>query len=373
MDIVSFFKFNVTRTILKSFYAVPLKNTIFLSAYEGKQYSCNPRVIYEHMLVDDRFSKYRFIWEKNDLTGIPQNPRLKLVKHNSLKYFWAILTSKVIITNTGISARIPVRKSQISINTWHGGGGFKKSGLQMGEKRDISYDFIRKQAKYFLSSSELFTRQISEALDLDITTIRNTGMPRNDIFFHENEYEETRKTVRRELGITDEIFVLYAPTYRGELGNDSIEKLDLDFEKLKIAIEEKFHRPSFIGTRIHYFNRRDLHDDSCINLNHYSDMQKLLVAADILVTDYSSSIWDFALSGKLCILFVPDLDTYINNRGLCTSIYEWPGLVCHNNEEVESQIKNYDDNKYKAKLDKYFIDSVTYDDGNATKRVLEML
>ena len=167
VDIV---KLLLVRTALKAFWIIPIKkNTLFFSAYEGKQYSCNPRAIFEAMVEAPEFVDTKWIWELNDFTKeklIAKKP-VKIVRHNSFQYILAVLTSEVLITNSGISGTLPLRRCQLNINTWHGGGAYKRVGF--GIKTEFKSDSFwlkqtSKQTSIYLSSSKMFTNVMTESV-----------------------------------------------------------------------------------------------------------------------------------------------------------------------------------------------------------------
>ena len=123
-----FLRIRVTRILMMVLRVFPLRKAFFFSSYEGKQYSCNPKAVFDALYLDSRFSDFNFIWEINNVKTQALCPfnRVSFVRHGSLKYYIAIMTCSCLVTNSGISPRFPLRKKQLNINTWHGGGGFKK-------------------------------------------------------------------------------------------------------------------------------------------------------------------------------------------------------------------------------------------------------
>ena len=107
-----------------------------------------------------------------------------------------------------------------------------------------------------------------------------------------------------------------------------------------------------------------------IDATSYPDMQELLCAADILISDYSSTIWDFSLMKKPCFLYCPDLDYYMNyDRGTYTPIETWPGILCRSNEELEQAILHFNEEEYIKKVEKHHRDLGSYETGHACEQV----
>lgn len=87
--------------------------------------------------------------------------------------------------------------------------------------------------------------------------------------------------------------------------------------------------------------------------------------ADVLITDYSSCIWDYSLIFRPCFLFVPDLEEYENERGgFYTQISSWPGIICKNDEELANKIFCYNRTEYIQKVESHHSSLVSYDKGN---------
>lgn len=367
------------RLYTKLFWIFPLNSKkIFFSSYEGKQYSCNPKAVYE--LLNNKEKKYCCIWEYNSPT-IPEalKKNVIIVKHNSLSYFFHILTAKYIITNSGVSAAISLRKNQVCVNTWHGGGAYKKVGAVVDEKVNGTsrkeLEIIAKQTSYFLSSSEKFTEVMEKSTFISKNKFLNVGMPRNDIFFVPSRLEQLREKVRKYYNLLDKKkVVLIAPTYRGNSGNMQYVTLIPDIERLVKTLEGRFGGEWVAMYRNHYYKNSIENDPSIIDVSGYQDMQELLCLADVLITDYSSCIWDYSLIYRPCFLFVPDLYEYENERGgFYTEISTWPGIVCENDEELENEISHYNEFEYVQKVKKHHYSLGSYDKGTAAKQLINIL
>ena len=107
------------------------RNKVFFSAYEGKQIACNPKALFLYMKKRGLDEGKRIIWEYNGSSTAMKKRHITTCRHNSLSYFYHIMTSRFVITNSGVTASIPLRKGQICVNTWHAGGAFKKFGADI--------------------------------------------------------------------------------------------------------------------------------------------------------------------------------------------------------------------------------------------------
>ena len=365
------------RLFTKLFWILPLSsNKIFFSSYEGKQYSCNPKCIFRYLKSSGR--NMRYVWEYNT-TPIPEDLKSNviIVKHNSFLYFLHLLTSKYIITNSGISASVSIRESQICVNTWHGGGAYKKVGTLIDQNiNGTSYkelSIIANQTTYFVSSSQKFTDIMIPSTLVSKEKFLNIGMPRNDIFLQLGQ--EYIFKIRKCMGLPSNVkIVLFAPTYRGESGNTEYNILMPDISMLLCALSRRFGGDWIFLYRTHYYKKEEKDISNIIDVSKYSDMQDLLCIADVLITDYSSSIWDYSLTFKPCFLFVPDLDEYITTRGgFYSDINTWPGIVSKDMQNLCKNIVEFDEQKYKYKILQHHNDLGSFEYGTATKTLVDIL
>ena len=125
--------------------------------------------------------------------------------------------------------------------------------------------------------------------------------------------------------------------------------------------------------RGHYFNPVSIHNNGSIDVSTYPDMQQLLCVIDVLITDYSSSIWDFSFTDKPAFLFVPDLEAYINDRDFYVPIDQWPYNYARNNLELQDIIQQYDPILQKQKNKKHHEMFKSYETGKANEMVVDLI
>lgn len=380
-EVKDFITIRAVRFFLRVFYIFPVNSKkIYFSSYEGKQFSCNPKYIFLK-LKDLKKSELNYVYEYNGRNlPVELQKEIKIVKHNSFQYIVEIMTSKVIITNSGLTPKIPLRKSQILINTWHGGGAYKKSGKDLDREKNGSgkyyIELSERQTSYFLTNSQQFTQIIHSALGIELTKMINSGSPRNDLFFSCDKKNHIHKAaIQSALNLKNNSkLVLYAPTYRGKVGNvekDPYESLDILL--LLNTLHNKFGGTWMLLYRGHYFNPVSIHNNGSIDVSTYPDMQQLLCVIDVLITDYSSSIWDFSFTDKPAFLFVPDLEAYINDRDFYVPIDQWPYNYARNNLELQDIIQQYDPILQKQKNKKHHEMFKSYETGKATEMVVDLV
>lgn len=365
----------VVRNILKICCLFRIKdNRIVSYSYNGTQYSCNPKYIIEYLLNKSK-NDYQIIFAFNDVDKFKylEKEKINLVKFKSLKFFYYSLTCKIFINNDVAPSYIPFRNGQFILTTWHGGGAYKKCGLDI--INNLPYKILlRYSSKYIkgtISSCSSFTETFHEAFLIENQKFLNIGMPRNDLFFYEEKMKKVNIVVRKKYDIENkECIILYAPTWRDdnrEIVNE-ISKLDVlkAFEKIK---NEKIK----ILIRAHYNTQKYHTDSKCIDVTDYPDMQELLCAADILITDYSSCMWDFSLMYKPCFIYATDIDQYKQERDFYTPMSEWPFPIATNTDELINNILNFNQEEYVQKVKQHHKDLGSFEDGHACERVCKLI
>ncbi len=356
---------------LKLFYFLPIKKRrILLCSFGGDQYSDNPKYMSEYLAAHYGQS-LELIWGFRHPKRFRDVPDIKSVRYYSPRWFYYALTASVFITNTGIRRLMPKRNGQFSLNTWHGGGAYKRVGpdaYKLSEaERSSQHKYIQKTDLY-LSSSERFTHY---ALRQDIGyqgEVLNSGMPRNDLFFSAERIARASEKVRQSLGLKGYV-VLYAPTFRGNNMRGYKINYHFPYEQALAVLRERFGESVSILKRAH--NGCVMADSSpkeVIDVSDWPNMQELLCAADMLITDYSSSMWDFALLGRPCLLYQNDLETYERERGICTSVDQWPGISCRSNKELLDAIRNLDERACAEIAGEHLRACESYETGTATEQ-----
>lgn len=343
-----FFKYLASKVIsyaLLPIYLFSVKtNRVLFISYGGLQYSCNPKYITE-FLLEKYADKYEIIWvfkepEKFDYL----DDKILKVKYLSLRHLYYVITSSVCITNMGFNKFFYVRKNQHFVQTWHGGGAYKRSGDSLSKNYfqrhlDHQHDNLITD---FISSSQYFSDYFIQDLNYR-NNILSIGMPRNSFLLKEKNNKELQVTITKAVDEKyhhDKYYVLYAPTWRDDGTSYELP----DFSKIILILRERTQKDVVILFRSHHFHTITDSEisDYCINVTNYPDMQELLLISNILISDYSSCIWDYSLLYRPCFLYVPDLDKYENMRGFYTDINNWGFTVCKDKQSLDSSINLHD-------------------------------
>ena len=297
--------------ILHVFWIFPVKkNRITLLNELSFKFGDNLKYLYLYFQQNakDEFEIIFPLVEKN------QDLNAKTPSPFSLKYFFYLLTSRVIITNAGGISYLPLRKKQIVINTWHGGGPYKKTGTEINDDKFLYKATLMngKKITYMLSSCKYFSDFESKSLLVDEKKLVPAGLPRNDIFFSENRFIKEKVYSHYKLNIAFRI-VLYAPTFRDTNIEDSPDRkcpeLSIDYELVCNSFKKRFGGEWIFAYRLHpKLSQKFIVPENTMNFSDYSDMQELLYAADGRV----------ASGGRYCYnrLFITYVGFFFNKTSL---------------------------------------------------------
>ncbi len=357
------------RVLLLPVCLLPIrKNRVLFVSYRGKQYSCSPRAISE-ALEKMSGGEIEIGWafhRPQDFETLKARG-IRVLDDRSLAFIVYALTARVICTNAYYKPFLPRRRGQFFLRTWHGGGAYKRVGR--AEKLPALHRFyIRMQqqgASLYTSSSEAFTRMtLREAFDYH-GEVLETGLPRNDMLLDEATRNEAARRARAALGVPENVrLALYAPTWR----DDHLRAHQIDFARLKAALSARFGGEFRVLFRGHYITEGNGSASfGDVDATQYPDMQDLLAASDVLVTDYSSCMWDMSLMFRPVFLYCTDLNTYRADRDFFTDIRTWPFPVSENNDELEKTILRFDEVAYREAVRRHHRELGSFETGHAAR------
>lgn len=337
-------------------------------AYNFKQYGCNPRYLSEYILEHHPDMEIYWVFRKGINTS-SVDPRIKVVRFMSWDYFKLLATTEFLITNSR-SAPYRIywhkRPEQKYLMLWHAGVALKRIEGDVAEKLGYSYvqraKLDSKACSLMISGSRMHTELIHRAFWYD-GEILECGIPRNDLFFNGAGIEASRKRIEELYGIDAESkIVLYAPTFRS-IHDLSIKPYSIDWSRVKGALCKALgaERVSII-VRLHpnLMGRVDTSPliafEDVYDGTKYHDMQELLSASDMLITDYSSSMFDFSMMGKPCLLYAIDVAQY--DRGYYFDIHNLPYPLAESEDELLEILEGFDHATYSAKLKAFMEEKV---------------
>lgn len=328
------------------------------------------KAFYDYM-KENGIQDYKFKWAVNKESDISGVEKAEIVYKRTLGYYYQLMTSKYWMRTHSIENIVKKRKGQIYIQLWHGPGATKKEGYDI--KGMVNTGEVMPHARewdYYIATDPISQSYIKTALNLRIPRIL-VGSCRSDVLVNmkKSRYEE----IRRELGIEKEqIAVLYAPTFR--------EK-DFEFDAIELPIRKLCEMDNVrVILRLHpeVKNRLNLkeYDESVIDGNAWADIYDLYMAADILVTDYSSVGMEYCLLKRPILYYMYDLEEYMEERDFYYDYLEHlAGPILRTEDELIEAILHIDEVKeqYKEQYKEYYQLYNEKNDGHVCERFYHML
>ena len=332
-------------------------------------------------VFDSLDSKY----EKNVYVKHDRRQRDKLSR--KLKMWRDLTDSKYIILDDffSLTSAMKLRKGQELVQLWHGCGAFKKFGFSRMNTGDNIQNINKGYRKYtkVAVTSETVRPCFAEAFDVPEKCVKAVGRPRTDMFFDRNETAEARERVYKAFpDLRDKKVVLVAPTYRGRKVEDAhydFEQLGLDF--LAGCLGNKYHiitkwHPALYSNMMRgicespVLSGYDEKNAKITDVSAYGDINDLLTVADVLVTDFSSVIFDYFLLDKPVVYFIYDRENYQENRGLYFDFKDYLyGEVAFDRKSLAAAIKA--EKTCKSSRHAFKEKFMKSCDGRSTERVIE--
>lgn len=363
-----------------TFYNIlsPLQpNKIVFCNRHGKGYGDSPKYIAEEIMR--RNLNYEMVWlvrkEYLDTKEFPS--QIKVVQYNSVESLLDILTAKIFFNNDFRDHFFRIkRKGQVYIQTWHGGIALKKISLDVNQTQEFIENTKMEAEKidYMISNSTFCTQMFRRAFAYD-GEILEVGTPRCDSLFNKELVEQANRKVREYFKIDgDTKIVLYAPTFRD---NRRTNVFDINYEGLMKSLSEQFGGKWKVIVRLHPyitdFSDFMFYTDDILNGTDHDDVYELLSAADVLVTDYSSLMFEFSFMRKPVFLYMPDLEEYFIERGFYFEIEDLPYEIGRTNEEVFEKIRKFDKDIYNERVEEFLNKLGLCENGDASKKTVDLI
>ncbi|MBR2902370.1 MAG: CDP-glycerol glycerophosphotransferase family protein [Clostridia bacterium] len=332
----------------------PVKgNKIVISSYYGRGYSDNGRAIVDKLLQGDR--PLDIVWLLKDLKSADTLPQgVRGVKLESCRGIYEMASARLWIDNCRKWRYVRKKPNQLYMQTWHGSLGVKK--IEADAEEAIGPEYMESARKdtsmtdVMLSNSDFFTGLCRRAFGFE-GPVLECGCPRNDIII--NGSTALNASIREYFNLPgDAKLCLYAPTFRKDF---SLTAYDLDYSRLKVALESKFGGRWVILVRLHpnifaKSSELNLSGEDIVNASYYDDMQDLLVASDMLITDYSSSMFDYFMSEKPVFVYASDIASYADDRGFYFELNQLPFGLAESNDQLMSLVESFDQEQYKQNI-----------------------
>lgn len=318
------------------------ENLVIFVSFMGKNFNDSPKTIYDYMKSKPQYKKYRCVWAFENPEKFPE---LDTVKIDTPAYFKIALKAKYWITNTNIERGLKFKKkNQRYLNTWHGIA-LKYIGNDCPGRKDYDFDTL----DYLIVSGDYDERVFKSAFNAREKSYLRCGMPRNEELWLADSAKKAEMC--KKLGIPEgKKVILYAPTWRESTdgGKSYAIKPPIHFDKWEKELGDEY----VVLFRAHHQTNKVLgvkYNDFVRNASDYPAVNDLMMAADILISDYSAISFDYSVLCRPILIYAYDYDSYLVERGTYFDIDDkYPNKSCRTEEELLERIKSLD---YAAECD----------------------
>lgn len=360
------------------FRLFPLRNKIVATTMRGRKYADNPKFIIEK--IHSLYPEIDLVWlvGRNCNYELPSYVR-PISYHNLITKVFELSTAKIWINSHRIEKYHRKRKGQFFIETWHGGLAVKKIELDVPRVKQSKWELeelktLSKLADVCISNSDNLSSLYRQALGYK-GVIFKCGYPRNDVFFADNT--KVIENVKTHFGLSGKKFCLYAPTFRDSFeqkGLFDLSLFDIDVPRIKKILEKRFGGEWEVLIKWHpiltlYIKKHHINIPEVIDATDYQNMQELLLATDVVISDYSSCLFDAALREIPCFTYAKDFDKYKEDRGVYFEMDELPFPYARNNEELISNILMYNHDDYIERWKQFVKRTGLHETGHATEDI----
>lgn len=331
---------------------------VVVDCFNGRGYFDNPKLIISEMVKLDKTLKIVCMVSYTQYDKILLPDYIKKVKLNSLEAIYEQVTSKLWIGNSRKCYFTSKRKGQIYVQTWHGGIGIKKCERDVVHTLSDSYiNFAKKDAAitdYMIAGSK-WQKDLFERAFWYSNKYIELGWPVFDKFLKQGINKSIDIKYRKTFNISqDKKVLLYCPTFRDD---GDLECYDLNFESIIDVLNKKDGLKWVVLIKLHpnMVDKKDYfqYSENVIEASTIGDIDELEIFADAMITDYSSTMFDFSIMRKPCYLYVNDYEHYMKERDFNLSLEDLPFPSARTHQELYDIILNFDKADYSTKIDKY--------------------
>ncbi len=348
------------------------KNKIVVVSYYGADYGDNGKYIVEELRKRGR--DLDIVWLlKKELLGRHHLPQgVRAVEYRSPRSIYELQTAGVWIDNSRkIYGR--KRKGQLYIQTWHGDIGNKR--IEQDVEKALSPYYVKnarkdsRMADLMISGNAWFTGKLQTIFWYD-GEVLPCGYPRRDILYREQDFREALKA-RMGIPAGARVF-FYAPTFRKDQEKLGVSTFALDWQQLLEALQARFGGQWAGILRLHpnisHMAKLLTLPEGVYDMTAYPDMQELLAVSDICMSDYSSSAFEFGVTGKPAFIFARDLELYRQDRDLHFDFDKVPFPMAESEEALRQNIHSFDAEAYAEKCRRFYGEVLgMYPEGNASQ------
>ncbi len=348
-------------------------NKAVCQSYYGRGYSDSPKAVAEELLSRG-WKVYWTVKGPAEAASLPQG--ITPIRVDSPRAIYHQCTAGVWVDNSRKWAYTQKRGNTCYVQTWHG---FPLKRIEGDAADALPEDYLRAAQKdsqmsdLFLSNSKFLTEIYRHGFWYQGEVLEE-GFPRNDMLTQ--PHPELREKVGKQLDLpAGKKLMLYAPTFRKDMG---LEAYDMDYGRCVKALETRFGGEWLILAKLHpniAEKAAQLHLDPRYvrNASDYPDIQELYLACDGMITDYSSVMFDFLITGKPCFLYIHDLAAYQGDRNFYYDLERLPFARAENNDQLEEAVLGFDPAVQARRLERFRQEFGLRESGEAARRTVDYL
>jgi CDP-glycerol glycerophosphotransferase len=364
-------RFGFITLLFYLFRLIPIKkNRIVLMNVWG--FGDNVKYVTEELVARKLPYELIFICNHPVRSEVPNS--VQLLKTNTFAAIKALATAQIWVESNRKEAYIRKRKKQYYIQLWHGGLALKKIE---GDCADYLGETYIKRAKKDSSMTDLYVSNGSFCTNMYRRAfwfegkIAEYGSPRMDLLLQEDNVKKRKTKTALNIPFFTRV-AIYAPTYRD---SKDVSVYQMNYEKLRESLTEKFGGKWCILVRLHpliaNISQKLTFSENVIDASRYKDMYELMQASDILITDYSNTMFEFALMKRPVFLFAKDLVTYQSERGFYFDYSILPFPIASTEQKLIQDIFDYAPLEEGKRVGEFLRTTGVKEDGNASKRVAD--
>lgn len=349
------------------------KKAVFQS-FNGRGYSDSPKAIAQELLDRGGWKLYWLVKDQQEARSLPEGVRPVL--RGSLAEAYHLHTAGAWVDNCRKWGHLWKRPGQLYVQTWHG---FPLKRIEGDAADALPQDYLQaaqrdSQLVDLLLSNSRFLTQVYRRGFWYQGQVLEEGFPRNDIL--SRPHPEVEEKVRKALDLpAGKRLLLYAPTFRKDQG---LEAYDMDYARCVQALGKRFGGEWLVLAKLHpniAEKAAQLHLDPSVvrDASGYPDIQELYLACGAAITDYSSVMFDFMITGKPCFLYVNDLEAYKGDRNFYYDIDKLPFARAEDNLQLEGIILGFDPEEQSRRVEAFCQEFGIRESGVAAKKVADYL
>lgn len=361
----AFNKYTVKKDVilLESKHGADIAGNIFsiLKELTGKTYEH-----FQVYLVAEKSNEERFgvLLNKYNIQNV------KFVELRSKLYMELLASAGYLVTDTSFPPYYIKKEDQVYLNTWHG------TPLKAMGKKVPSREFAlgNVQRNFLIADYLLYQNEFSKNIFLTDYmidkvyggTVLLSGYPRNTAFFHKERYEQ----IRSESGLVGKQVMVYMPTWRGMLHKMESKQQIKEIYGYFLSIDKRLKDSQILFVKLHPYVKNEIDYEDFVHIKPFPEEYEtydFLNASDLLITDYSSIMFDYGVSKKKIILFTYDREEYLTGRGMYLDLNKVDLPKADTVKELIAEINNEEFHGYPE----FFTQYCSLDYKDCTKEVCE--